>query len=443
MALQNNNNQDSQSGLIAPRWWRWWLVLPLVIIVFLSISYSVSVLNTTKQRVENKQTSEPVNQQQAWYLQQEAPTPSVNLSTPKALFPESDGVTGTQVNRAYEEPLPTDLYELAPVVSITSGIADIAKITQVLENGATRVVIPEEFIPQDIQDNQDNQDETVDDQTEPETVISGVAEIASLEPEATPQIPDIPQQTRLQQWQQFALPFVIPATAPMIAIVIDDMGVDQRRSRRATTLPGPLTLSYLTYASDIINQTRDARSAGHELMLHVPMQPGNASIDPGPNFLNTANSSTETLRRLRWGMEKFEGYVGLNNHMGSRFTQYKDGMRVVLNEVRRRGLLFLDSRTSGGSVGAEIARETGVTFASRNVFLDHVDDRDSIRKQLAQSERLALRNGSVIAIGHPRDATLDVLKEWLPTLAAKGFVLAPISAIVIRSQQQAMQASVQ
>ncbi|MEC9177262.1 MAG: hypothetical protein VYC31_12630, partial [Pseudomonadota bacterium] len=35
---------------------------------------------------------------------------------------------------------------------------------------------------------------------------------------------------------------------PLIAIVIDDMGVARRRSDRAAALPGPLTLAFLPYA---------------------------------------------------------------------------------------------------------------------------------------------------------------------------------------------------
>jgi uncharacterized protein len=438
-----NKPKNKTHPVQQPYWWRWQLIIPIAAMAVVSIGFSIHLLSDTQQRVvEQKSKATP----QAWYTQQSTPKMVIDLTDSAVSYSEQQESSIGDSSHAYEEPLPQDLYEQAPVIATKSGISEIAKVIEVSETGDTRVVIPEESIPSysstaplDVESTEEAQPEVPQLETTPESVENIAEEqIASLNtPETTATIE--PKRVIDSLWQKHALPFAIPATAPMIAIVIDDMGVDRRRSQRATTLPGPLTLSYLTYANDITTQTRKARAAGHELMLHVPMQPGNADIDPGPNFLNASNSPEETLRKLRWGMGQFEGYVGLNNHMGSRFTQDKDGMRLVLNEVKSRGLLFLDSRTSGRSVADEIAHETGITFASRNVFLDHVDDRDTVRKQLAQTERLARRNGSAIAIGHPRDATLDILEEWLATLADKGFVLAPISAIVIRSHQNSMQ----
>ncbi len=432
--LEPHPEQRYFGGIIVPRWWRNRLVLLLSGLVVISIGFSVILLINAQSRIEDKKAnvSAPSTPElkKAWYLQQETPETVVDLRGGKTLFPDPFEEASGFTNRAYEEQLPEDIFDQSPVsVStnvIATGISNISKITQVSPTGTVRVVIPEEVVPLEVyEDFNTPETEIVESTPEPEPVV----EIASLDPKQ-----DVTTY-RTEKWQQFALPFVIPKNAPMIAIVLDDMGVDQRRSRLATALPGPLTLSYMTYASDIGGQSTNARNAGHELMLHVPMQPGNPSIDPGPNVLTTTIDNDEILRRLRWGLDRFDGFVGVNNHMGSKFTQYKDGMRVVLNEIRDRGLIFLDSRTSGRSVASEIAQETGVTFASRNVFLDHIDDPDTVRKQLAQTERLALRHGSAIAIGHPRDATIEVLKEWLPTLAAKGIVLAPLSAIVIRTHQ--------
>ncbi len=419
------------SGILVPSWWRWKVVLPVAVVALVSTAFSVSLLSGTKQRV-----AQQVSQ---------APTPVMETPKPQSRQAETPDQQRSPTYQLYEESLPQGIYEQAPVIA---GISEIAKITEPGNSGTTRVVIPEENIPwTGTAEAPDGPSEIVSLPTsEPEqatisgdTLVSKPVSTPVVVPDLTVQPIPLPDKTH-QPWQRYALPFSIPATAPMIAIVIDDMGVDRRRSLRATTLPGPLTLSYLTYARDIVEQTNRARAAGHELMLHVPMQPGSSTIDPGPNVLTTSNSAQETLRKLRWGMEKFDGYVGLNNHMGSAFTQNKEGMRVVLNEIKRTGLLFLDSRTAGGSVASEIARETGVTFASRNVFLDHVEDRDTVYQQLAHTIRLAHKNGSAIAIGHPRQLTLDILEEWLPTLAAQGIVLAPLSAIVIRTHQNALHA---
>jgi polysaccharide deacetylase 2 family uncharacterized protein YibQ len=102
-------------------------------------------------------------------------------------------------------------------------------------------------------------------------------------------------------------------------------------------------------------------------------------------------------------------------------------MQIVIGELKLRGLMFLDSRTGGKTVGGRLARLAGVPYAERNVFLDHDDDVEKIKSQLKAVERLARRRGSAIAIGHPRDATLQVLEEWLPSVVEKGFQLVPIS----------------
>lgn len=221
---------------------------------------------------------------------------------------------------------------------------------------------------------------------------------------------------------------------PLIAIVIDDMGVARRRSRRAISLPAPLTMAFLPYAEKVAEQAAAARTAGHELLVHIPMQPIGYNSDPGPNVLDERLGTAEVHRRLLWNLSQFEGYVGFNNHMGSRFTASQDAMAAIMTVAQERGLLFLDSRTSALSIGFETARATGVTAAIRDVFLDNTDSVEEVQKRLRQTMERAQARGSAIAIAHPRDSTLDVLEAWLPEIEAKGFRLAPLSAVVLKRQ---------
>lgn len=232
----------------------------------------------------------------------------------------------------------------------------------------------------------------------------------------------------LPAWKRFAVAVPRAAGRSRIAIVIDDLGIDRPRTARAIKLPGPLTLSFMTYASDLEQQTRDARSAGHELLMHIPMEPGSPDVDPGPNVLLTGVPRRELLASLNWNLDQFGGYVGVNNHMGSRFTADLAGMTIVMEVLKERQLLFLDSVTAGNSQARKAARKIGVLFVSRNVFLDHADDLAGIKKRLEEVERLAIRTGVAIAIGHPREATLQALLPWLKGIEAKGFQLIPLSA---------------
>ena len=270
-------------------------------------------------------------------------------------------------------------------------------------------------------------------------------EISAPAPQVAAEPPPAPPETKLAAlpppvlppaergepaWLRYAVS-VPPANGrPEIAIVLDDVGVDRKGAERAVTLPGPLTLSFMAYADDLPRLTEAAHRAGDELMVHVPMQPISAAEDMGPNGLSVDLSRDEVLRRLRWDLGRFDGYVGINNHMGSRFTADAAGMTWVLEELKKRGLLFLDSRTIGNSVGIEVARKLGVPHAGRDVFLDNELDAHAIAARLAEVEEIARQHGSAIAIGHPHDVTLDVLGPWLAAVKAKGFVLVPVSAIV-------------
>ncbi|MBV8535399.1 MAG: divergent polysaccharide deacetylase family protein [Alphaproteobacteria bacterium] len=239
-----------------------------------------------------------------------------------------------------------------------------------------------------------------------------------------------PSSSGLPAWRRFAA--ATPQATEdrkLIAIVIDDMGVDRKRSQRAAALPGPLTLSWLPYAQEVGQQAAAARAAGHEILLHAPMQP-QGHEDPGPNALLTSLSADEIRRRLDADLDRLPEAVGLNNHEGSLFTRDARAMAPVIDELKRRGLLFLDSRTTGASIGADAARTASVPYAVRDVFLDNVQTIDAVRAQLAEVEAIARRRGFAVAIGHPHDATIEALEPWLRGLAARGFVEVPISAIV-------------
>jgi uncharacterized protein len=248
-------------------------------------------------------------------------------------------------------------------------------------------------------------------------------------PVLLPSTPPAPPSEQ-QAWRRNAVAVADPQGRPMIAIVIDDLGLDRRNADRVVQLPAPLTLSFMTYADDLTVQTRAAHAAGHELLVHVPMEPISRAEDMGPNGLSVGLGRDEVLRRLRWNLDRFDGYVGINNHMGSRFTADSGSMMPVMQELRTRGLLFLDSRTIGNSAGIELAQRFDVPHAARDVFLDNEVNGAAIAAQLAEVETIARRHGSAIAIGHPHDATLEELSSWLAALESKGFVLVPVSTIV-------------
>ncbi|WP_085908127.1 divergent polysaccharide deacetylase family protein [Kiloniella majae] len=217
---------------------------------------------------------------------------------------------------------------------------------------------------------------------------------------------------------------------PMIAVVLDDVGVNRRGAELAIELPGAITLAFMTYAPDVKEMAAEAHRKGHELMLHVPMEPL-GSADPGPKALLTGLSDEEILTRLEWGMAQFDGYIGINNHMGSKFTGWRQGMEVVMSRIEQTDHFFMDSRTSPSSVAASVATSMGVPVLRRDVFIDN-DYKNTLEilKQLKQAERIAKKNGHAIAIGHPHKSTVEVLHKWIKEAEARGFDIVPISAIM-------------
>lgn len=243
----------------------------------------------------------------------------------------------------------------------------------------------------------------------------------------------VPAPMPVPQWMRNAMPAPEAGAKPMIAVILDDLGPNQAGTEAAIDLPPPITLAFLPYAENLPKLTAKARAAGHELLVHVPMEPdGEGGEDPGPQVLLTRLGPDEVLKRLRWDLDRFDHYVGINNHMGSKFTKDPARLAIVFKELKKRGLLFIDSRTTAETAARRVAEEIGVPFAERQVFLDNIRSIENLRESLAELEALARKGGSAIAIGHPHGITLKALREWLPSLEGKGFALVPVSAIVRR-----------
>src|SRR5690606_38571028 len=218
---------------------------------------------------------------------------------------------------------------------------------------------------------------------------------------------------------------------PALAVVIDDLGMNRRAAAALNRLPAPLTLAFLPYATKLDEQAQAARAAGHELLVHVPMEPRGREW-PGPNALTRELTPDQLVVQLGSQLDSFRGFVGINNHMGSLLTADPERMAIVMAELRRRGLLFLDSRTTPQSVAGRQAARMGVPYAERDVFIDNQLDLEAVLGQLARAERIAAQHGHAVAIGHPHEVTIEALEIWLPTLEARGIALVPISTIVAR-----------
>jgi uncharacterized protein len=211
-----------------------------------------------------------------------------------------------------------------------------------------------------------------------------------------------------------------------VAIIIDDLAGGAGSAPVVAAMPAGVTLSFLPFGEGLQAQVDAARADGHEVWLHLPMEPLGHPRHGHPMMLRPGFADAE----LDAALAAFTGYAGVNNHMGSRLTQDSAEMARVMAALSERGVPFIDSRTIASSVACEVAADAGVPCAARDVFLDHDPAPGAIAQELERLEAAARRTGRAIAIGHPTRATLQALEAWLPTLPGKGITLVPASALL-------------
>ncbi|MCV4285847.1 divergent polysaccharide deacetylase family protein [Pseudomonas capsici] len=200
-----------------------------------------------------------------------------------------------------------------------------------------------------------------------------------------------------------------------LSLIIDDLGQNPARDSRTLALPGPVTLAIMPDTPHASEFARQAHAAGKTVMLHMPMDPAT-----GPYAWHPGLPLPELESRLNAALLKVPYAAGINNHMGSRMTSEPVAMAWLMEELQRRHMFFVDSRTSAKTVAAAAAQRIGLASVSRDVFLDDERTAEAITRQLQIAIKLAHKQGSVVIIGHPYPVTLDVLERELPRLKAQG-----------------------
>ena len=224
------------------------------------------------------------------------------------------------------------------------------------------------------------------------------------------------------------------SSVPVIAICIDDLGVDLDGTLKAMALPRDVTLSFLPYGRATPALAQESEHIGHEVLAHVPMEPIGPA-DPGPMALKIG--APDIAERLAWALARVPGLSGINNHEGSKFSVDTASLMPVAQMVSARHLFFFDSRTIAGSQIVRVAHMYGVASAARDVFLDNVLTDSTITAQLDELAAKARKSGVAIAIGHPHQITLRLLRAWLAE--DHGVRLVPVSeAIRLKTQRTAL-----
>ncbi|HZS64578.1 MAG TPA: divergent polysaccharide deacetylase family protein [Xanthobacteraceae bacterium] len=239
--------------------------------------------------------------------------------------------------------------------------------------------------------------------------------------------------------EAYARPLMLaPAQAqePHIAIIVGRLGISAKATAEALAkLPAPVTFALAPYSADLSHLAAQAKSAGHELLLQVPMEPFDyPDNDPGPQTLLTSLDAEQNADRLHWLMSRFQGYVGITNYMGARFTASEPALAPVVQEAAKRGLIYVDEDGSPRSVASQIAGANNLPFAKADVVIDAVPNPAEIDRALGRLEALARQNGFAIGVASDLPVGIDRIARWSKTVEGRGFVLVPISMVASKAK---------
>ncbi len=195
-----------------------------------------------------------------------------------------------------------------------------------------------------------------------------------------------------------------------VSIIIDDMGRSIDIARKFLELPYPLAFAVLPYEPHAKEVAKMIKDKGRVLLLHMPMEPkGYPAVNPGPGALLLEQDKNQQKKLFLEALSRVPGAVGVNNHMGSKFTENREAMTNFLTWVKEQGLFFVDSMTTPNSVGCDVAKSLGVPCVKRDVFLDHLVKQKFILHQLKRLEVMAHNRCFTLAIGHPHELTYQAL----------------------------------
>ena len=217
---------------------------------------------------------------------------------------------------------------------------------------------------------------------------------------------------------------------PRLAIIIDDIGHSLPKARRFLDLSVPITFAILPRLSHSHDLAYEIHQAGHEIMLHQPMEPCDRGLSPGPGALYVGDGGGKIVKVMEENISEIPFARGVNNHMGSRFTASRREVQQALGVLRETNLFFVDSLTSSHSVAYETARSLEVPAAFRHVFLDHDLRERAILQSLERLRLHALKYGRGIGIGHPHPETVRAIELFVREFGNSEVSLVHISELI-------------
>ncbi len=264
-----------------------------------------------------------------------------------------------------------------------------------------------------------------------ETTISSLpVEREKPMPPAEPEKEAIPKKPAVERPSKKTVISEKKGHSSKIAIIIDDLGNNKEAFNKLIKMELPFSFSVLPHQEYTGYISKEARKRKYDLLLHLPMEPEDSEKLYGEGFILSSMTPNEMLKQLEYDLKSVPGAIGVNNHMGSFLTQDRKAMAIILGEIKRKNLFFVDSRTTSKTVAYDVAKKLGLKAAERNIFLDDIENEQEVIKQIELLINTAKKNGRAIAIGHPRTETIAALEKMLPALKTNGIEIVPVSKLV-------------
>jgi len=226
------------------------------------------------------------------------------------------------------------------------------------------------------------------------------------------------------------------AKMPVVAIVVGGLGVGAAKTADAIMkLPPAVTLAFTPYGADPAKLTERARAQRHEILLQVPMEPFDyPDNDPGPQTLLTTLTPEQNIDRLYWHLSRFQGYAGIANFMGARFTATDAVMQPIIREAAKRGLGYLDDGSSPRSTAPSLTAAQSMPFAKADFTIDAVPTSAEIDRTLVKLETLAKERGLAVGVASALPISIERLAAWIKTLESRGIMLVPLTTAMLKSK---------
>jgi polysaccharide deacetylase 2 family uncharacterized protein YibQ len=226
------------------------------------------------------------------------------------------------------------------------------------------------------------------------------------------------------------------AKMPVVAIVVGGLGVGAAKTADAIMkLPPAVTLAFTPYGADPAKLAERARAQRHEILLQVPMEPFDyPDNDPGPQTLLTTLTPEQNIDRLYWHLSRFQGYAGIANFMGARFTATDAVMQPIIREAAKRGLGYLDDGSSPRSAAPSLTAAQAMPFAKADFTIDAVPTSAEIDRTLVKLETLAKERGLAVGVASALPISIERLAAWIKTLDSRGIMLVPLTTAMLKSK---------